>query len=332
VGIGCDEGLAVLDTSAAAAVAARYSLGADAVLSGSVARGEQGQVWRLETSRGAWAVKELFVSQTETSARADAEYQDAVRTAGVPMPRVVRTTEGDVLSDLGPALVRVYEWVDLCAPDMNLDPASVGRVVGSIHGVRVPAAGPVDPWHSEPVGSDRWDVLVHTLETNGAPFAAGLARMRDELVALEQLLEPPADLQVCHCDLWADNVVGTPAGGVCVIDWENCGPADPGQELGMVLFEFASEDARRARSLYETYVDAGGPGRVEQPGDFSMAIAQIHHIAEMDCEAWLEPTASPTERQRHVGRMAEFISRPLTRTVIDDLLDAVRPSPRRRHE
>jgi thiamine kinase-like enzyme len=40
------------------------------------------------------------------------------------------------------------------------------------------------------------------------------------------------DLQVCHCDLWADNVVGTPTGGVCVIDRENCGPADPSQELG----------------------------------------------------------------------------------------------------
>jgi Ser/Thr protein kinase RdoA (MazF antagonist) len=313
----------VLDGSAAAVVAARYSLGLDATLSGPVARGEQGQVWRLETSLGAWAVKELFVVQTEADASADAGFQDAVRAGGVPMPRVVRTVEGAVLGEVGSAQVRVYGWVDLSVPDPNLEPVSVGEVVASIHRVRIPTVEQVDAWHREPVGAERWDVLVHTLEARDAPFARDLARARDELVAVEQLLEPPGDLQVCHCDLWADNVVGTPTGGVCVIDWENCGPADPSQELGMVLFEFANGDARRARPLHEAYLAAGGPGRVDRPGNFSMAIAQIHHIAEMDCEAWLDPTASDEERQRHVPRIAEFIDRPLTRAAIDDLLSAV---------
>jgi Ser/Thr protein kinase RdoA (MazF antagonist) len=318
----------VLDASAAAAsaVAAQYSLGVDAVLSGPVARGQQGQVWRLDTSLGAWAVKELFVAQTETDARADAAFQDAVRAVGVPMPQVVRAADGSVLGEHGSAQLRVYSWVDLCAPDPNLEPTAVGDVVAAIHGVRVPAAGTVDAWHREPVGAERWDVLVRTLEANDAPFAGDLARVRDELVAVERLLEPPGDLQVCHCDLWADNVVGTPTGGVCVIDWENSGPADPNQELGMVLFEFANGDARRAGKLYEAYLGAGGPGRVDRPGHFSMAIAQLHHIAEMDCEAWLDPTVSPAERERHGGRIAEFIARPLTRAVIDDILAAL---PRR---
>jgi len=30
-------------------------------------------------------------------------------------------------------------------------------------------------------------------------------------------------------------VLPTADGGVCVIDWENSGPADPSQELGCVL-------------------------------------------------------------------------------------------------
>jgi Ser/Thr protein kinase RdoA (MazF antagonist) len=313
----------VLDLESIEALADRYALGRDAVLSGPVARGEQGRVWRLETSEGTWAAKELFVSQTETNARADADFQDAVRAAGVQMPRVLRSVDGDVLADLAAAQFRVYEWVDLCAPDPRLEPASVGRVVAAIHRVRFASDGPVDPWHREPVGSERWDELVHALDARDAPFAADVARARDELVAVEQLIEAPRDLQVCHCDLWADNVVGTPAGGVCVIDWENCGPADPSQELGMVLFEFASDDPRRARPLYDAYVDAGGPSRVDRPGNFSMAIAQIHHIAEMDCEAWLDPAASEEERRRRVPRIAEFIDRPLTRAVIDVLLAAL---------
>ena len=91
----------------------------------------------------------------------------------------------------------------------------------------------------------------------------------------------------------------------------------------MVLFEFGRADARRARTLYDAYVDAGGPGRIERPGNFSMAIAQLGHIAEYDCERWLDPAASAADRERHAGRFAEFTTRPLTRAVIAELLDAV---------
>ena len=313
----------MLQGSAAAAIAAHYSLGTDAVLSGPVARGEQGQVWRITTPQGAWAVKELFVLQTPAEARADAEFQDAVRAAGVPMPRVVRTADGDVLFELDSVLLRVYEWVDLEDPDVDLDPAAVGRAVGALHCVRVPSSGPVDAWHTDPVGSERWDELVPAVAASGAPFAGDLAAFRDELVALEGLLEPPRDLQICHCDLWADNVRGTPSGALCVIDWENASPADASQELGMVLFEFGREDPDRARRLYDAYLGAGGNGRIERPGNFSMAIAQLGHIAETDCERWTDPAFSAADRERSVTRFAELTSRPLTRAVIDLLLAAV---------
>ena len=81
-------------------------------------------------------------------------------------------------------------------------------------------------------------------------------------------------------DLWADNARGTPSGGLCVIDWENGGLADPNQELGIALFEFGLGDAARERALYDGYLDGGGLGRIEGPGDFSMLIAQLGHITE----------------------------------------------------
>jgi len=82
--------------------------------------------------------------------------------------------------------------------------------------------------------------------------------MRDELVALERLMEEPRELQTCHRDLWADNVLRTTAGGLCVIDWENCGLADPSQELALVLFEFGLGDSERARTLYRRISTAAG--------------------------------------------------------------------------
>jgi hypothetical protein len=44
-----------------------------------VARGEQGTVWRLDTDRGSFAIKEPFEPQTEADATADVAYQEAVQ-------------------------------------------------------------------------------------------------------------------------------------------------------------------------------------------------------------------------------------------------------------
>ncbi len=109
---------------------------------------------------------------------------------------------------------------------------------------------------------------------------------------------------------------------MCVIDWENSGLADPSQELCLVLFEYGCGEPDRVRDLYDAYLEAGGPGRVRRPGDFSMIIAQLSHIGEISCRRWLDPTLA-AQRQHNAGRVEEFITQPLTRQMIDDILDAI---------
>jgi thiamine kinase-like enzyme len=310
----------VLSTGDADCVAASFGLGDRAVLAGPVARGELGQVWRIETDRGRWAVKEPFEPPSADEAADDAIYQDAVSASGVPIPAIVWSVDGGVLADLGTAVVRVYEWVDLLPLDRRLDPVAVGHLVASIHRVPHHGRSPVHPWYTNPVGAARWDELATQLTSAGAPFAATLAAQRDELVALEHLLEAPSDLQTCHRDLFADNILRTTAGPLCVIDWENSGLADPSQELAVVLFEFACGDVDRARRLYHAYVEAGGPGSVERPGHFSMAIAQLGHLGELACRRWLDPSE---DRARSAARVDEFLGDPITRQLIEELLAAV---------
>jgi thiamine kinase-like enzyme len=311
-------------TQHAERVSTAYDCGPAAELHGPVARGEQGEVWRLVTASGTWALKLLYEEGDPPDARADADYQDAVRAAGVPMPAVRRTPDGEILCAIDGHWVRLYEWVDVLDPDPALDPASVGALVATIHGVRsVSSLRPVHPWDVEPVGADRWDELLASLRARQAPFAGRLAELRDELVALERLLAPPRDLQVCHRDLWADNVRATTDGGLCVIDWENGGLADPNQELGLVLFEFGLGEDARARALYDAYLRAGGRARIERAGDFSMLIAQLGHITEYACKRWLEPGATEADRARAADRVAEFTSRPHTTETLERLLDAL---------
>ena len=302
-------------------VARVFDLGDAPVMSGPVARGELGQVWRIDTERGRWAVKEPFGRVSQSEVADDASYQQVVRAAGVPMPAIVRTVDGSVIADVGSAVVRVYEWVDLQAMDRWLDPGQVGRLAASIHRVAHHGDSPVHWWYTDPVGAIGWDDLVVRLDAAGSPFADRLASQRDELLALEALLEPPGRLQTCHRDLFADNVLRTAAGALCVIDWENSGLADPSQELAVVLVEFAGTDLVRATELYGAYVEHGGPGRVDKPGDFTMAIAQLGHLGELACRRWLDPSF---DRTRTASRVEEFLGEPLSRQLIAQLLDELR--------
>jgi Ser/Thr protein kinase RdoA (MazF antagonist) len=304
------------------AIASVFGLDGEAVIEGPVARGEVGQVWRLTTPGGVFAVKEPFEPPSADEVDDDAAFQDLARAAGVPMPPVVRSADGRALVRVGERQVRLYGWVDLLPVDRALDPLAVGEVVAEIHRVVYHGSNGVDPWYTQPVGQERWDALIAQLAGAGAPFADRLAARRDELVALERLIDRPSVVQTCHRDLFADNVLATPGGGVCVIDWENSGLADPSQELALVLFDFAGTDHDRARALIEAYRANGGPGVIDRPQSFSMVIAQIGHIGELSCRRWLDPTRL-AERERNEGRIDEFLDDGIGLGVVESLLDAV---------
>jgi hypothetical protein len=72
----------------AAELADRFGLGRARKLSdGPVARGRQGEVWRLETADGRWAVKVPFDESGEAELLASTEFHEAACAAGVPAVR-----------------------------------------------------------------------------------------------------------------------------------------------------------------------------------------------------------------------------------------------------
>jgi Ser/Thr protein kinase RdoA (MazF antagonist) len=305
-------------------VARTFGLGSSVQAMNLAGRGEQGQVWRLDTDRGSFAVKELFVHQDEDDASASVQFQEAVLAAGtVAVPRPVRASSGRVLAQLGPHQVRAYGWVDLLPVDQTLDPVLVGTTLAAVHQVQHAPARPLDSWYTEPVGAQRWQRLLQDAWAAGAPFANGLAEEIPTLLQLEALMAPPRVLQNCHRDLWADNILPTPRGGVCVIDWESCGLEDPAQELPMVLFDFAVGDAERLHDLYAAYVAAGGPGRLRGRGEFTMVIAQFGHFWESAVAAYSTPGASEATRAHSAGRVETLLGQPLRVHHLDETLEVV---------
>jgi len=312
-----------LDDGHVPAILAAFDLGSWGRLSdGPVASGRLGSIWRLDTERGSWAIKQVGDIPDEGLAGLldGAAFQEAALAAGVPTPPVRRTRTGEHIAECGGVRVRLHAWVDLCDPDVSLDPLDVGRLVAGLHRVDFAGAIGLDPWYTEPVGRARWRELVAVLQARHAPFADELDALVPELVAMEAYLgSPPRDLRTCHRDLWADNVRASRDGGLCVFDFDDAGLADPSQELAVVLVEYCTADPRRAGLIRGAYWEAGGPGRVERPTDFAMAIAQLAHILVKGCRRWLTATTD-AERSDNEGWVREFIDRPLTRTVIEALL------------
>ena len=254
----------MLSAEQAGEVARAFGLDGRGSMDGPVARGEQGQVWRLTTPEGVWAVKEPFEPPDIEEVGWCAHFQEAAVLAGVPAPRVVRAADGGVVVAVGSTPVLLYEWVDLGPRTTDLDPAVIGQVTAELHAVEVDGSNPEHWWYTDPIGAEAWDRLAAECAAAGAPFAEALTAYRPELVELEGLNEDAETLRCCHRDLWADNVLPTIAGGVCVIDWENAGLADPAQELALVVFEFCRDDPTRAGTLLEAYTSGGGPGRLDR--------------------------------------------------------------------
>ncbi len=309
--------------ASAAPIADAYDLGSVLGFTGPVARGEQGEVWRLQTDRGVWAVKRSFAMFAEVDAHRAGEFQNLARQHGVPTPLAMATRGGAYGHLVGDTVIRVQSWVDVLDPDPLTDPTRVGIVIAALHRTVRPVHERPDPWYTDGVGADGWDEILAEARRQRAPFLDRLAAQRDELVALERLLTPMAEVQTCHLDLWADNLRPTPGGGLCLLDWDNCGPGDPSRELAMVLFEFARTSPARLAGLDAAYREAGGPGRVRTPADFSVLIAQLHHIGAMQLRRWLDPATSTADRSRAHVAADEFLADPLERATIEAILDAV---------
>jgi len=316
----------VLTPSAAQAVADAYGLAGSPALTGPVARGQLGQVWRLDTGQGSHAVKEWFATPDLDDQPEDADLADAARALGVFTPRILRTPAGALATTVatpdGGTAVRVFEWVDLRPRTRRLDPRAVGRTVAALHRAGAPTDEAVDNWFATGSGEQRWRELHQRVVAAGAPFAGQLGALLHELVAVESVMEAHESPIVCHRDLWSDNVLGTDDGRVCVIDFENVGPADPSQELAMVLFEFGDDDPSRARLLHTAYREAGGPGRVTRRGHFTMLVAEQAHIGQLAGSRWVG-ASSESERERLAAWFLEIPDDPVTLARIDRILAAV---------
>jgi Ser/Thr protein kinase RdoA (MazF antagonist) len=300
----------------AALLASHFGLGAPVGPMTPVARGVMGRVWSLDTERGRWAVKALFEWATVDGAEAEVALQAAAADAGIALPGPVRSPAGRVVETIAGRRWRVHEWIDLAPPPVvPVDPAlasAVGTVLATLHGLALPAPGPISPWFMRQPPAGRWRELRARADAQGAAWAPALADAMPAIADLGEIAAaaPPSPLVLCHCDLVPDNVRTGPDGPV-VLDWEHAGVLPPSWELGYVLAAWClppggGVDVAGARSLVSAYRQGSNAAPEPEPATFAAAAS-----------AWLNFACGLTARalQGGEGEQAAFVLRSLTATL-----------------
>lgn len=305
-----------------ATVTDAYGLGRPLGAPVVVARGELGRIWRLETSTGRWAVKELLAPMDEVDARSDVTFQEAARRVGVSMPQPIVRIDGSVLADVGsadrPSRVRVYSWIDL-APRSAVVPATdAAAILGRIHALVFPDDRRPKSWFTERVDPSRWAELQAAAETTGASWTGTLRRLVPLIAAGDPIVaagrhEPTIR---CHLDFNPENVLVDTDGRTIVLDWENSGPATAEQELASAVAEFVPDPAD-VPGFLRAYADAGGPATLRDRSSFAMTLAFQANLVEWYATRALDPTIDAEDRARAVHWIGDIAAHAFTVERID---------------
>jgi aminoglycoside phosphotransferase (APT) family kinase protein len=228
--------------------------------------GYANRVYRLDTDRGSFAVKELNLVDRRWTYHADDvfRFEQAAFAAGIPMPEPVAASN-DTL---------VHRWVDGAEPlppDVPVPEAfafEIGEALARIHALDVSWT---QPTVEEPVAYD-WAELAERAAATGQPWADDLASHVDTFRAIDRFVDRcarPGPVVLTHKDIQPWNLL-VRDGRPVVLDWELSGTLDLASELGSTALsiskgaDFDDVEPSVFRSVLDGYV-AGG-GTVPPPG------------------------------------------------------------------
>ena len=207
----------------------------------------------MRTTRGEFAVHAMHPvpSIAERCERTMAVEQQAAA-AGVPLATPVpdpETGRAAVRFDGGDEPVVVHEWVDAepvhvdrCPPDLY---RRLGASVARVHALPAGPARADDTLNRRTTAAE-WEDLAASAARAGFAWADGLREAAPELEAAVDELDTwdatSGDARVLgHRDLTSQNVLDL-AGTPVLIDWEDHGPIDAGNELGRTALDNLGRD------------------------------------------------------------------------------------------
>ena len=254
-----------------------------------VAGGWSNRVWRLATTQGAFAVKELRNAWGEPRWL---EWLDegwrverAAIVAGIAAPEPVPAADGGCLAHVDRAdgsaavPVRLHRWVEsVPVPRQPVDaPLArwVGRALAAQHALALqPLVPELYAGRRGLTTAAVWPDLVARSRSAAAPWSEALAAAQPWATRASALLvDDDAPTVLGHGDLDQKNLLIS-ADGPLLIDWDVVLPVVPAHDLAHAAVTMASwRDPTTAAEVITGYREAGGAARDLTPTDLGPALA-----------------------------------------------------------
>jgi Ser/Thr protein kinase RdoA (MazF antagonist) len=188
---------------------------------------------RVRFATGPPGLLRAFTGDVADWLTAQARTLDWLDALGFPAPRVIRTTDGDLIASHGGWTGLMLTFVDGVEADTGpATLAAIGAYAAALHCL---PAGPIGPSRLDPSGA----MLARLPELEGAgDRVPAVARSfhRSAVEILRRLAagdRPPAAL--LHGDCCPANAVRAPEGPVVLVDWEGAGRGPAAFEVGYLL-------------------------------------------------------------------------------------------------
>jgi aminoglycoside phosphotransferase (APT) family kinase protein len=297
-------------------VAVEFGLGDISAPAAYIDGGVSGEVFKITTPAGDWAVKRLHQQPNLEQLEIEIGLKEAAGAAGVVSPATVRTPTGDVVVAVAGRHWLASVWTEvsrdaaaLAQPDRL---AQVGEIVAILHNLRRAARHDVTPWLTTPPGATEWERLRSVARASTASWSSTFEELYPEFLRLAEFsaLAVSGAAVLSHCDLGPANF-GAAADHLVVFDWERAGATRPAQELGYVLTQ---------------WVEVGDPAVVLPPivaGYRARRIEQIVVNISMfayAANAFLNFLASSIDA-RNERRTGQTLERPVTIGLLQSLTD-----------
>ncbi|TDU88610.1 aminoglycoside phosphotransferase (APT) family kinase protein [Kribbella voronezhensis] len=216
------------------------------------------RLYRLDTDRGSFAVKELNLADRRSTYHVEDvfRFERAAFAAGIPMPEPVWAGQH----------LLVHRWVEgEKLPEAPVPAAygfEIGEILARLHALDVdrPRGSSEDP-----VARD-WPELAERAVATGQPWADELASQVETFLAIAHFVdtcERPGPVVLTHRDIQPWNLL-VRHGRPVVLDWELSGMLDLSGELGSTALSLAKgpgfDDIEPTifRSVLDGYVAGGG--------------------------------------------------------------------------
>jgi len=225
--------------------------------------GERNLVWRLETRRGVFAVKDVIAELLPDDPDMAVRIESCAHAAGVPCAEPVPSTTGAAFERIDGRWYRCHRWIDGTAKQNEDttagDAHEIGIVVARLHDLRL-EAGPLS--RVAQYGQAHWLELARR-----APWTPWSELIREHLDAIDAAeafgatFDDPMPIG-SHGDLNAHNVLFTTT-GLVLVDWDAAGAASAIYERASTAVLWAQRHNGRfehdvAAAFLRGYRDGGG--------------------------------------------------------------------------